>query len=131
MSAVLATGAAGLIDFQAAECYLKEDWEVVGLDNLNDTQIRGRQPEQMTAGMCEQFVRLYNIGNNKSILLTHLIAVLEQCLGTEAKKELVHSAFAKARRRIPPSASADLGRAWRRAWRRDRRSCVLDRRCRG
>jgi UDP-glucuronate 4-epimerase len=33
--------------------------------------------------------RLYNIGNNKSVPLMHLIAVLEQCLGIEAKKEFL------------------------------------------
>jgi UDP-glucuronate 4-epimerase len=33
--------------------------------------------------------RLYNIGNNKSVPLMHLIAVLEQCLGVEAKKEFL------------------------------------------
>jgi len=33
--------------------------------------------------------RLYNIGNNKSVPLMHLIAVLENCLGVEAKKEFL------------------------------------------
>jgi UDP-glucuronate 4-epimerase len=33
--------------------------------------------------------RLYNIGNNKSVPLMHLIAVLEQCLGVEAIKEFL------------------------------------------
>jgi UDP-glucuronate 4-epimerase len=33
--------------------------------------------------------RLYNIGNNKSIPLMQLIAVLERCLGIEAKKEFL------------------------------------------
>jgi UDP-glucuronate 4-epimerase len=33
--------------------------------------------------------RLYNIGNSKPIPLMHLIAVLENCLGIEAKKEFL------------------------------------------
>ena len=33
--------------------------------------------------------RLYNIGNNQPVELMHYIAVLEQCLGREAKKELL------------------------------------------
>jgi UDP-glucuronate 4-epimerase len=33
--------------------------------------------------------RLYNIGNNKSVPLMRLIAVLENCLGVEAKKEFL------------------------------------------
>jgi UDP-glucuronate 4-epimerase len=33
--------------------------------------------------------RLYNIGNNKSVPLMHLIAVLENCLAVEAKKKFL------------------------------------------
>jgi UDP-glucuronate 4-epimerase len=33
--------------------------------------------------------RIYNIGNNESVPLMHLVAVLEQCLGVEAKKEFL------------------------------------------
>jgi UDP-glucuronate 4-epimerase len=33
--------------------------------------------------------RIYNIGNNKPVPLMHLIAVLENCLGVEAKKEFL------------------------------------------
>ena len=33
--------------------------------------------------------RIYNIGNNKSVPLMHLIAVLENCLGVEAKKDFL------------------------------------------
>jgi UDP-glucuronate 4-epimerase len=33
--------------------------------------------------------RLYNIGNNQPVELMHYIGVLEQCLGTEAKKNLL------------------------------------------
>jgi UDP-glucuronate 4-epimerase len=33
--------------------------------------------------------RIYNIGNNKPVPLMHLVAVLEKCLGIEAKKEFL------------------------------------------
>ena len=33
--------------------------------------------------------RLYNIGNSKPVPLMHLIAILENCLGVEAKKEFL------------------------------------------
>src|SRR6185503_18707021 len=41
------------------------------------------------AGTSKAPYRLYNIGNNNPVQLMHLIRVLEECLGREAKKRLL------------------------------------------
>jgi UDP-glucuronate 4-epimerase len=48
---------------------------------------RAEEPDPASSGIAPY--RIYNIGNNTPIRLTRYIEILEECLGVEAKKELL------------------------------------------